>query len=161
MPSTFKLTVKGTAELKAGLKRFEQRMVKRWMRGAVGEMANVVRDQAITNAQGQGLAVAGQYPTTPGGRMIDHRGYIPFAVKAWVEPAQSRGQATAGVRVVSGRRKTPTQTYHWRFVEYGGPTNPVTRPFWERALPEAQERAQAAAAEVIYRQVSLFDSKPW
>lgn len=150
----FSFNVKGDKELSAALKNISKRLSTRWIRGAVAEGANVIRDQAKENAIRQGLNVAGFYPTTPGGRMIDHRGMIPFAVRSWVEPARGSGQATAGIRVVSGRRRSPTQTYHWHFVEYGGPNNPVTRPFWSPALEQSRERAMAAAREVILRQVA-------
>jgi hypothetical protein len=145
--------IKGIPEVQAALKNVSRRMGERWVRGAVAEGANVYRDTARQNAIGQGLSVSGRYPTTPGGRMIDHRGMIPFAIRAWVEPATNGRSAVAGVRVVSGRRKSPTQTYHWHFVEFGGPNNPVTRPFWVRSFSEAQQAASAAAAEVILRQV--------
>lgn len=155
----FSFSVTGIPELKGRLQNISDKLAKRWIRGAVAEGANVIRDQARDNAIRQGLNVAGYYPTTPGGRVIDHRGMIPFAVRSWVDPPKGRARATAGIRVVSGRRKSPTQTYHWHFVEYGGPNNPVTRPFWSPALTQSRDRAKAAAVEVIIRNVNLYANK--
>lgn len=155
----FSFDIEGIPELKDRLDGISKKLAKRWIRGAVGEAANVIRDQAKDNAIRQGLNISGRYPTTPGGRVIDHRGMIPFAIRAWVDPPKGQARATAGIRVVSGRRKSPTQTYHWRFVEYGGPTNPVTRPFWSPALSQSKDRAKAAAVEVIVRNVNLHANK--
>lgn len=150
----FSIDIRGDKQLVAKLKDIGLRLGKSWIRGAVAEGANVIRDQAKANAIRQGLNVSGRYPTTPGGRVIDHRGMIPFAIRSWVDPPTRSYYATAGIRVVSGRRKSPTQTYHWHFVEYGGPTNPVTRPFWSPALTQSREAAMDAAREVIMRQIA-------
>jgi HK97 gp10 family phage protein len=157
--AAFTVNFTGVPELQARLKNISERLSKRWIRGAVAEGANVIRDQAKANAISQGLAVSGRYPTTPGGRVIDHRGMIPFAIRSWVDKPQGRAKATAGVRVVSGRRKSPTQTYHWHFVEYGGPNNPVTRPFWQPAIAQTKATARAAAIEVVERNVRLYGNK--
>lgn len=159
MARMFSIEVKGTETLKRELAGVEAKLGNRWLRGAVGEMANVVRDTAQDNAIRQGLAVAGPYPTTPGGRVIDHRGMIPFAIRAWVDPTRSKGHVTGGVRVVSGRRRSPTQTYHWHFVEFGGPNNPVTRPFFMPAKEQARQPAIAAGIEVIRRNVREWNAK--
>jgi HK97 gp10 family phage protein len=154
----FSFSVKGDKELVAALGRVSKRMSKSWVRGAVAEGANVIRDQVKDNAIRQGLNVSGYYPTTPGGRNIDHRGMIPMAVRSWVEKQPSSGHASAGIRIVSGRRRSPTQTYHWHFVEFGGPNNPVTRPFWTPALNQSRDKAMAAAREVILRQIANANS---
>lgn len=152
--AAFAIDIRGDEQLVSALKEISKKLGKRWIRGAVAEGANVIRDQAKQNAVSQGLAVAGRYPTTPGGRVIDHRGMIPFAIRSWVDPPSRATYATAGIRVVSGRRKSPTQTYHWHFVEYGGPNNPVTRPFWQPALNQSRAKAMEAAREVIQRQIA-------
>lgn len=159
MARLFSIEIKGTDRLNKELAGVEAKLANRWLRGAVGEMANVVRDQAHDNAVREGLSVAGYYPTTPGGRMIDHRGMIPFAIRAWVDPTRAKGRVTGGVRVVSGRRNSPTQTYHWHFVEFGGPNNPVTRPFFMPAKEQARQPAIAAGIEVIQRNVREWNAK--
>lgn len=159
MARLFSIEVKGTQRLLKELEGLETKLANRWLRGAVGEMVNVTRDQVQENAVREGLAVAGVYPTTPGGRLIDHRGMIPFAVRGWVNPTKAKGHVTGGVRVVSGRRKSPTQTYHWHFVEFGGPNNPVTRPFFMPAKEQSREPSMAAGIEVIRRNVREWNAK--
>ena len=156
MADMLTVKVQGGRELDEAFKDVTRRLQRRWVRGAAAEAANRIRDQAIANAKSVGLAVAGVYPSSPSGRRRDHRGLIPVSIQAWVEGASSSGggkKAVAGIRVKSGRRGK-RQTYHWRWVELGSRHNPVTRPFFFRALREAQTAATAAAADVIRRQIN-------
>lgn len=154
MPAVITTTISGGAELQAALDNVQNRLLRSWIRGAAAEGANEIRTVARTNGFRAGLDVAGYYPTTPGGRRIYHRGMIPISINAWVLARNPKGTATAAIRVFSGGRRTPTQTYHWKFVEFGSIHNPVTRPFWAQSLPQAEPAAVAAAWEVIIRKVN-------
>jgi HK97 gp10 family phage protein len=147
------IRVTGGKELRDALKRVTTALARRWIRGAVGEAANVVRDRAIANAIAVGLGARGT-SRSPSGRKVQRHGLIPLNIRAWVEPSRGGRRATAGIRIKSrGRSNSPSKTFHWRWVEFGSVHN-APRPFWRPALAQAQAAAVAAAAEVISRNIN-------
>lgn len=149
MPKGFDIKVKGLKALSANLQQYDRKVQRRWSRGAVGEGLNRIRDQAKENALSVGLGKSGA-AVTPSGHKIERRGLIPDAIDAYVLKRSRPGFTIGGVRVASGRRG-PTQTYHWRYIEFGSIHN-APRPFFRPALYQTTRQAIDAAVEVLQRQ---------
>lgn len=153
MAGLVKMTVIGGDEIVKSLDQVSRRLQKRWIRGAVGEALNVIKDQARLNAMNAHLVFRGPM-TTPSGRIIIRRGQIPFGVDAYVR--RGGGKRSSGIVYVrSGKRGAPDQTYHWKFLEFGSVHNTPT-PFFLRSVNEAKEEAGAAAIEVLTRQLNNY-----
>jgi HK97 gp10 family phage protein len=112
------------------------------MRGVVSKAVNTIRDRARENAEGIGLSATG-LKRYAGGQTHVLRGLIPSKIFSYVLPNAGeikRGRATIDISAKRG----PTQTYHAYFIEFGT-SRQSPRPFFLRALPEAQGKAMAAA----------------
>lgn len=107
------------------------------MRGVVADAVNVLRDDAIANANELGLSRTGPTPK-PSGGTYDRKGRIPSGIYAFVKP-NSGGTVSAKVAF-----KKTADNFHAFFLEFGT-RHMAPRPFFLRALSEAKAPAMAAA----------------
>jgi HK97 gp10 family phage protein len=124
-------------ELAAELEKDTEYLLEKEMRGVVADAANVLRDDAIANANEIGLSRTGPTPK-PSGGMHDRAGQIPSGIYAFVEP-----NAGGTVKAKVAFRRT-RENFHAFFLEFGT-RHMSPQPFFMRALSEVRGAAVSAA----------------
>jgi HK97 gp10 family phage protein len=146
MNGTIKL--KGARELAYRLAELDNAMKNETARGAVAAMGNVVRDEAQSQANSQGLNNVGP-GVLPSGKPYTFKGAIPKAIQARV--LKKEGTKNKGVVYVRTAGKWP-RAPHWHWLEFGSVNN-VPKPFMRPAITVAGAKAIQAAIDVLRRKV--------
>lgn len=153
------MEIKGGKELARRLAEIDQGIVRKAARGAIGEAANVIRNQAVANARAVGLGRSGEV-TTPSGRKIILRGGIPGSIHASVEPSRSKTTVAktyvAPYGALSGPGSLSRASFNWVWIEFGSIRN-TPRPFFVRAGREAASAAVDAAYNVLAKVVASMN----
>lgn len=159
MAGSFSIRIKGGPEIAAALAKIDAKTSGGLARGAVGEGANTIRDQARQIATKNGLAQTGTV-TTERGNTITLRGQIPGSIFAAVDKKVGNKQlAKVSIdtgKSESGRPKSKNRTPHWVMVEFGSLHN-AARPFLRPGLIQGAPAAVDAMIDVLSRGMKRYN----